>query len=150
MDEAKRRLVVAWCAKAEEDLKVARLLIAEENRLFAAGVYHCQQAAEKALKAWLTCRDIVFPKTHDLEALVHLCATAQVGFSAYAEHARELTPLATEFRYPGDLQEPEPLRARHVLVLAEEVVRYSRQIVQTELGAAEPPCGVGDPPPKVQ
>ena len=33
MDEAKRRLVLGWLAKAEDDLRVARLLITEENRL---------------------------------------------------------------------------------------------------------------------
>jgi HEPN domain len=32
-------------------------------------VYHCQQAAEKALKAFLTARDIAFEKTHNLVAL---------------------------------------------------------------------------------
>ena len=70
MDEAHRRLVAGWLAKAEDDLRVARLLIAEENRLYGAGAYHCQQAAEKALKAWLAARNIVFPKTHDLETLL--------------------------------------------------------------------------------
>jgi HEPN domain-containing protein len=47
MDDPKRRLVKGWLAKATEDLNVARLLIAEEHRLLAAGVYHCQQAAER-------------------------------------------------------------------------------------------------------
>ena len=62
MDEAKRRLVVAWLVKADDDLRVARLLILEENALCAAGVYYCQQAAEKAIKAWLTYLDIISPK----------------------------------------------------------------------------------------
>ena len=63
MYKAKQRLVLAWLAKADDDLRAARLLILEENALHAAGVYHCQQAAEKAIKAWLTCHDILFPKT---------------------------------------------------------------------------------------
>lgn len=63
MDEAKQRLVLAWLAKADDDLRVARLLILEENALYSAGVHHCQQAAGKAIKAWLTCHDIVFPRT---------------------------------------------------------------------------------------
>ncbi len=83
MVETKRRLVAAWLAKADDDLRVARLLIAEENRLLVAGVYHCQQSAEKALKAWLTCHDCIFPKTHDLETLLHLCRAKEPGFSAY-------------------------------------------------------------------
>lgn len=133
MDEAKRRLVLGWLAKSEDDLRVARLLIAEENRLYAAGVYHCQQAAEKILKAWLTCRDIVFPKTHDLEALLHLCRTQEPGFSAYAEHARVLTPLATEFRYPGDLLSPAPEWAKEILGQATEIFDYTDRLVRLDL-----------------
>lgn len=133
MDEVKSRLVLGWLGKADEDMCVARLLIASENRLFAAGVYHCQQAAEKALKAWLTCRDVIFPKTHDLEALLYRCAGVQPAFSAYAEHARVLAPLATEFRYPGDVFQPEPARAREILALAEELFAYCENMVQAEL-----------------
>lgn len=77
MVEAKRRLILAWIAKAEDDLAVARLLISEEKRLLSAGVYHCQQGAEKMLKAWLTLHDIVFPRTHDLELLVDLGSAGQ-------------------------------------------------------------------------
>jgi len=133
MDEAKRRLVVAWLVKADDDLRVARLLILEENALYAAGVYHCQQAAEKAIKAWLTCHDIVFPKTHDLEALLHLCRPQEPGFSAYVEHARVLTPLATEFRYPSDVHAPEPEHARDVLEQASEIVTYAGRLVDAAL-----------------
>jgi HEPN domain-containing protein len=134
MDEAKRRLILGWLAKAEDDLRVARLLIAEENRLYAAGVYHCQQAAEKALKAWLTSCDVIFPKTHDLEALLHLCRAKEPRFDAFGEQARALTPLATEFRYPGDALEPAPERAREALVQATEVFDFTARLVRVDLG----------------
>ena len=138
MDEAKRRLVVAWVVKADDDLRVARLLILEENALYAAGVYHCQQAAEKAItgkaiKAWLTCHHIIFPKTHDLEALLHLCRPQEPGFSAYAAHARVLTLLATEFRYPSDVHSPAPEHARDVLGQASEIVTYAGRLVDATL-----------------
>jgi HEPN domain-containing protein len=133
MDDAHRRLVTGWPAKAEDDLRVARLLIAEENRLNAAGAYHCQQAAEKVLKAWLTARNIVFPKTHDLETLLHLCRAAENGFGAYIVQARALTPLATEFRYPGDLFEPASEQARESLRQAADLFDYAAYLVRQEL-----------------
>lgn len=133
MDEAHRRLVAGWLAKAEDDLRVARLLIAEENRLNAAGAYHCQQAAEKALKAWLTARNVVFPKTHDLETLLHLCRPGEAGFAAYAEQARALTPLATEFRYPGDLFEPTSEQAKVSLQQATDIFAYAARLVRLVL-----------------
>lgn len=129
MDEAKQRLVAAWLAKARDDLSVARLLIVEEKRLYAAGVYHCQQAAEKGLKAYLTHHDVPFPKTHDLETLLHLGRAVEPGWAVYVEHARELTPLATEYRYPGDAIAPTPELAAAAMSRAEELVAYaSRQL----------------------
>lgn len=133
MDEAHRRLVAGWLAKAEDDLRVARLLIAEENRLYGAGAYHCQQAAEKALKAWLAARNIVFPKTHDLETLLHLCRPEDAGFGVFVEQARVLTPLATEFRYPGDLFEPSSAQAIENLQQATEIFDYAASMVRLEL-----------------
>ena len=124
MDEAKRSLVRAWLAKADEDLAVARLLIEQERRLLSSGVYHCQQAAEKALKAWLTSRDIVFPKTHDLESLLHLGRAAEPGLAAYLEPAQALTPLATEYRYPGDAVTPSFEEAHQALTDALMIVRF--------------------------
>lgn len=62
MADAKARLTAAWRSKAHEDIAVARLLIRQEKRLHAAAVYHCQQAAEKMLKAWLTDQELIFPK----------------------------------------------------------------------------------------
>ena len=50
MPDSRSPLVSGWIAKAEEDLQVARLLIAQERRHLSVAVYHCQQSAEKALK----------------------------------------------------------------------------------------------------
>lgn len=56
MDD-QRRSALDWLAKAERDYEAARRMIDEPREpLLDAGVYHCQQAAEKALKGWLTGR----------------------------------------------------------------------------------------------
>jgi HEPN domain-containing protein len=88
------------------------------------GSYHCQQAAEKALKGWLTANEILYPKTHSLQPLVDLCIASNGGFTAFRSHAEELTPLAQQFRYPGDAQEPAAHQAEHALILAEEVCSF--------------------------
>jgi len=114
--------VNAWMARADEDLQVASLLIERERRLLGAAVYHCQQAAEKSLKAWLTSQDLRFPKTHDLETLLAMCrADESVEWPDLTEHAQLLTPYAVEFRYPGDQMEPESEEAVRALDLAREV-----------------------------
>jgi hypothetical protein len=52
------------------------------------------------------------------------------------EHARVLTPLATEFRYPGDMLSPSPERAGEVLKQATEVFDYASKLVDAYLAGA--------------
>lgn len=117
-------LAKIWLAKAQSDLATARLLIKGSERYLDTGSYHCQQAAEKAIKAWLTAAEISFVKTHSLEILLRLCFPSHSGFQRFLSHAIELTPLATEFRYPGDIFEPSAEEADHAYALAEEITTW--------------------------
>ena len=51
------------------------------------GIYHCQQAAEKAIKGWLQSQDKPFPKTHDIEELVAPAAKVHGDFKQFAKAA---------------------------------------------------------------
>jgi len=137
MNEATTRLVLAWMAKAESDLLTASLLIEQEKRLLDIAVYHCQQTAEKALKAWLTLREIVFPKTHDLEALLRLGLGSAPEFAEDSEHARLLTPFAVEFRYPGGADEPPTERAEQALAMARELYTTCKQVIASRLDVSK-------------
>ena len=66
-DEARLREVKEWLNKASGDLASARVL-AGVNHL-ANALFHCQQAAEKSLKGFLTWNQSPFRRTHDLEEL---------------------------------------------------------------------------------
>jgi HEPN domain-containing protein len=72
MNDETRAEAAAWLSKAGGDLRAAEILSAPENDQGAAAVYHCQQAAEKAVKALLVYRETPFPKTHDIERLVEM------------------------------------------------------------------------------
>ena len=61
MDE-KATLVKNWFTKALHDLAVSRKLKYDEQYPDVA-IYHCQQAAEKAVKGFLVLHDKDFPKT---------------------------------------------------------------------------------------
>ena len=101
MDEAVRELVLGWLTKAKHDLASARLLGSGSSPVLDTAIYHCQQAAEKALKAFLLYHGEPFGKTHDLEVLVKLAAQIDAGFSSWQDVAIALTPYATQYRYPG-------------------------------------------------
>ncbi len=62
----------AWLEKAAGDIKAAEIL-SSESPLHGAAVFHCQQAAEKAMKGFLAWHDVPFRKTHDLEEIGETC-----------------------------------------------------------------------------
>ena len=108
MSGAKEELVRNWLVKANRDLLSARELADGEVSLLDTAAYHCQQAAEKSVKGYLLYHDVRFEKSHDIELLVSRAMNIDPNFSDCIEAARLLTPLAVEYRYPGDYVEPEP------------------------------------------
>ena len=65
--------------------------------------FHCQQAAEKLLKAWLTQRAQPFPRTHNLLTLLELVETAGGKLPPDVQEIDTLTPYGVFLRY----DEPE-------------------------------------------
>jgi HEPN domain-containing protein len=124
MDESKRREIALWIAKAGRDLRSARRLHSDTPPLLDTAAYHCQHAAEKALKAYLTLYDTPFQKTHLLAPLVLRCTEQDPEFQLLQEAAETLTPFATAFRYPGDLAEPDPADVAEAIELAQRVVDF--------------------------
>ena len=51
MDEFAAELVRDWMTRASHDLRSARILSAADDPLLDIAIYHCQQAAEKSIKA---------------------------------------------------------------------------------------------------
>ena len=63
--------------------------------------FHCQQAVEKLLKAYLFWREFDFEKIHDLDVLAKQCAQFDGGFAALIKRISPLTTYAVRYRYPG-------------------------------------------------
>lgn len=103
MDEVKGAWVRSWPAKAQSDLRSARALAALSEPATDTAVYHCQQTAEKALKAYLAFRDQPLERTHDLERLLEIAMALAPDFARLEEFAAALNPYAVAFRYPDSL-----------------------------------------------
>lgn len=61
--------------------------------------FHCQQAAEKLLKAMLSAQGLRFQKTHDLQELMTLLENAGHTLPPDLTRVDELTPFAVQWRY---------------------------------------------------
>ncbi len=69
MDDTQLALLLSWLTKAANDLKSARILSEAPDGPMDTAIYHCQQAAEKAVKAFLVSRGVAPEKTHDVRKL---------------------------------------------------------------------------------
>ena len=107
MNGTKEELVRSWLIKARRDLLSAQELAAAETSLLDTAAYHCQQASEKVIKGFLVFHNVRFEKSHDIVLLVTQASDIDPEFSDCLDAARLLTPLAVEYRYPGDYLEPE-------------------------------------------
>lgn len=135
MDDAKREWVRAWLLKARNDLETARQISYLPDGHLDAAIYHCQQAAEKAVKGFLAFRDHRSERTHDVERLVALATGYEPGFSTWANVGSLLTPYATAYRYPGEAAVLEPGRQEFEDALASAIglVAYVRSVLPSEV-----------------
>ena len=96
----------AWFQKSANDLRGAEIDLAAVPPLIEDALFHCQQAAEKAMKGFLTAHETIFRKTHDLDELGQACEQIDPSLKTVLYSARDLTVFAWEFRYPGDSAVP--------------------------------------------
>lgn len=89
-----------WISKAENDLLSITNNFNSDQVPVDICCYHAQQAAEKYSKAYLVSKNKLFPKTHDLETLLHMCARENRVFDAILLEARSLTKYAITPRCP--------------------------------------------------
>lgn len=91
-----------WIEKAEGDFQAAIALARlRKIPLHDQVCFHCQQCAEKYLKARLEEAGLHYPKTHDLEILLKLILPTEPLWAALQSALRSLSGFAVEFRYPG-------------------------------------------------
>ncbi len=129
MKAAKQELVQNWLTKAQHDLAAARKLSTDPDPYLDIAIYHCQQAAEKAVKGFLVFHDQRFEKTHDVEALLSTAVAFSTDLSAWLETGAHLTPYATQFRYPGDILEPKREEFNQAFELAAGLYKFILSLV---------------------
>jgi HEPN domain-containing protein len=122
MDDDLYQEIQDWLFKSQRDLESAKVLF--EHEFFDVVVYHCQQSAEKALKAYLVYQGVTLQKTHNLVVLLESCLDFDLGFEIFRTSAEVLTPYATEFRYPSDIVEPDTSEAEEALTMAESILSF--------------------------
>lgn len=113
--ELLRDAAVRWLQQAARDVNAAKCLVDVEP---SRSVFHSQQAAEKAMKGFLTFHQVPFRKTHDLTDLGSQCAAVAPELETLLRQVSDLTDYASAFRYPDAPYEPDAAEATAALLVA--------------------------------
>lgn len=111
-----------WMIKASHDLRAAETLATASPPLNDEVVFHCQRAAEKAIKSFLVWHGQTFRKTHNLEETGEQSLAIDPSLRETIDRAVPLSEYAWKFRYPGVLIEPSSTETAEALAAAREVV----------------------------
>ena len=119
-------LVNEWVKKAEGDFSVAAHIVRQrKDPQPDLACYHCQQCAEKYLKAFLLEHNVPFERTHDLAKLNKLCVQIDGSFVFIGDWLELLNPYATEARYPGRVI--EIAEAREAVAAVRRIRKFTRE-----------------------
>ena len=126
-----------WLKKADNDLKIVEheLELSEEETVKDGACFHCQQAVEKYLKAFLIFHKVDFPRTHSIEYLLEQAAKIDDNFNDI--DIDELSDFGVDVRYPDSFYIPGIDEVRFYYDLAIEI----KTLV---LGKIKPPEEVPD------
>jgi HEPN domain-containing protein len=123
MDEKLREYISKWLIKADHDFTIAGKELKSENPVTDGICFHCQQTAEKYLKAYLISRGNNPDKTHNIENLLTECIRFDEGFDSLKE-CIVLTEYGVGLRYPDDFYIPDLQEAREAFILAERIKTF--------------------------
>lgn len=112
---------MAWLSKVDTGLRCAGIDLEASPPVPGDAVFHCQQAVEKSLKAFLTWHDEPFSKTHNLASLAEQAARLDNALAPLVGEVESLTQYAWLHRYPNESAEPNVEEALDALDRARRI-----------------------------
>lgn len=93
-----------WLDVGRNDMQAVEQLITHHPIMLEIVCYHCQQASEKFLKAYLLAQTGEQPpRTHELGSLCADCAELDLSFNEIARECVRLNPYGVIVRYPNEI-----------------------------------------------
>ncbi|MBR6080938.1 MAG: HEPN domain-containing protein [Treponema sp.] len=125
-----------WIRFAQMDLNSAEYLKTMIPAPLEIICYHCQQSAEKALKAFLCFHGTEIIKTHDLRFLCNECRKINAEFSSIEENCSRATIYGVQSRYPFAMEIEE---SDMVLAIsdAHKIIDFVENIMSNTTGTKE-------------
>ena len=123
-----------WFQKARDDLEAAQRLLSGTPPLVAVAAFHTQQAAEKAMKGFLTWYGEIFRKIHSLIEIGEACVKLDPGLAEISSRVAPISGWAVETRYPGEWSSPGDAEVARALETVRELFRAILSRLPDEIG----------------
>ena len=124
-----------WLSRGDEDLHTATILIESGAASDAAIGFHCQQGAEKCLKAVLVRHQVDLHAerltVHDFVRILRALEVHEPDLAKKVDAVQQLGPYAVQARYPGVESAPDLPDPSEAL----DIAQRSRGLVLQALGA---------------
>jgi HEPN domain-containing protein len=124
MNKDLRDYILQWFERADHDIIAATTLLESSPLVLDIVSFHCQQAVEKYLKAYLAYKSIDFGRTHNLTLLQKQAVDVDTGYSIF-DFGR-LNEFAVQARYPDYPETPTITEAKEFLDIAERIKKLVR------------------------
>lgn len=113
-----------WLAHAQDDLRWCQAGI--DGKVWHGACFSAQQAAEKALKAYLLSKNKPSKKIHDLSALLERCIAIDSTFETIRESVLPLIDYYLQTRYPdiGDFMDYTETKAIQAMSDSSSIVEF--------------------------
>lgn len=113
----------AWLQKAQSDIGIAELAINNGMRFPDIICFHCQQYAEKMIKAKLIFYGVNPPRIHGLAALLDILSDYETVDENLYDRASTLEEYAVGVRYPGQYGMPTVADAKDAYNVALDIAQ---------------------------
>ena len=120
----KNLYIIEWLVFADEDYATAKDLLKNDNVYARSICFHCQQAAEKYLKALIIKNDLPIIKTHNLAVLVGQIKEVDKSVVEIETLAVALSEYAVTVRYPDDFEKISDDEAISAFEKATEIKKF--------------------------
>lgn len=110
-----------WIIKGYHDLGTAKITYLHIPDYLDTITFHCQQAVEKYLKAYLIFQSTTFRFSHDLIYLLDLITQNDPDFENFYDRVSELQGYAVEIRYPNETIFLSNEKIEKVMIIAKNI-----------------------------
>ena len=123
--------ITVWFELAEPNLKTSTIILAAEDPVISAALFHTFTCIEQSLKGYLLYNYRSFGKSWDLLRSLEACASLDKEFTSLKKEIAQVNPYNQSICYPtSSVRTPKPTKAKKLLEHATNVLTFVKKKAQ--------------------